>query len=93
MESSRASVTSRALALLGAFDGEHRRLTLSDLARRAGLPLATAHRLAGEPPVRGPDGEVIAALGLVVPDLRRQQPRLVSALRVTAQGIGRTIFH
>ncbi|MGZ4436860.1 MAG: IclR family transcriptional regulator [Nocardioides sp.] len=43
-----ASVTSRALALLGAFDGEHRRLTLSALAERAGLPLPTAHRLVGE---------------------------------------------
>jgi DNA-binding IclR family transcriptional regulator len=42
------SVTSRALDLLGAFDPEHRRLTLSELARRAGLPLATAHRLIGE---------------------------------------------
>ena len=42
------SVTSRALALLGAFDPEHRRLTLSALARRAGLPLATAHRLVAE---------------------------------------------
>jgi len=40
-----ASVTSRALALLGAFDNRHRALTLSDLARRANLPLATAHRL------------------------------------------------
>jgi DNA-binding IclR family transcriptional regulator len=48
VESGRASVTSRALALLGAFDAGHRRLTLSELARRAGLPLATAHRLAGE---------------------------------------------
>ena len=43
-----ASVTSRALDLLGAFDPEHRSLTLSALARRAGLPLATAHRLVGE---------------------------------------------
>src|SRR4051812_6911405 len=43
-----ASVASRALALLGAFDGEHRRLTLSELAERAGLPLSTAHRLVGE---------------------------------------------
>ena len=42
------SVTSRALALLGAFDGEHRSLSLTDLARRAGLPLATAHRLVAE---------------------------------------------
>ncbi|GAB2602920.1 hypothetical protein Aab01nite_85190 [Paractinoplanes abujensis] len=43
-----ASVTSRALALLGAFDAEHRSLTLSELSRRSGLPLATAHRLVGE---------------------------------------------
>lgn len=42
------SVTSRALALVAAFDEQHRRLTLSALAARAGLPLATAHRLAGE---------------------------------------------
>ncbi|MET0420057.1 MAG: IclR family transcriptional regulator [Actinoplanes sp.] len=43
-----ASVTSRALDLLGAFDPGHRRLSLSEMARRAGLPLATAHRLIGE---------------------------------------------
>jgi DNA-binding IclR family transcriptional regulator len=43
-----ASVTSRALALLGAFDERHRRLTLSRLAARAGLPVATAHRLVAE---------------------------------------------
>lgn len=43
-----ASVTSRALDLLGAFDPDHRSLTLSALARRSGLPLATAHRLVGE---------------------------------------------
>lgn len=42
------SVTSRALAILGAFDERHRRLTLSELARRADLPPATAHRLLGE---------------------------------------------
>jgi DNA-binding IclR family transcriptional regulator len=41
-------VTSRAPALLGAFDEQHRRLGLTDLAARAGLPAATAHRLAGE---------------------------------------------
>lgn len=44
----RRSVTARALALLGAFDSEHPRLTLTQLARRADLPLATVHRLAGE---------------------------------------------
>jgi DNA-binding IclR family transcriptional regulator len=43
-----ASVTSRALDLLGAFDLAHRSLTLSDLARRAGMPLTTAHRLIAE---------------------------------------------
>ena len=43
-----ASVTSRALALIGAFDGNHRRLSLSQLAERAELPVATAHRLVGE---------------------------------------------
>jgi DNA-binding IclR family transcriptional regulator len=42
------SVTARALAVLNAFDTTHPRLTLSDMARRAGLPLATVHRLARE---------------------------------------------
>jgi DNA-binding IclR family transcriptional regulator len=43
-----ATVTSRVLALLGAFDPEHRALTLTELAQRADLPLATAHRLVRE---------------------------------------------
>ncbi len=43
-----ATVTSRALALLGAFDEQHRRLTLTELAQRAGLPVPTTHRLVGE---------------------------------------------
>jgi DNA-binding IclR family transcriptional regulator len=42
------SVASRLLALLDAFDSGHRAMTLSDLARRADLPLPTAHRLVGE---------------------------------------------
>jgi DNA-binding IclR family transcriptional regulator len=42
------SVTSKVLALLGAFDAEHRELTLTDLARRAGLTLSTAQRRAAE---------------------------------------------
>ena len=41
-------VTSRALSVLGAFDTRHPTLRLSEIARRAGLPLATAHRLVGE---------------------------------------------
>lgn len=42
------SVTSRALALLGTFDAEHSVQSLSAMARRASLPVATAHRLAGD---------------------------------------------
>lgn len=42
------TVASRVLALLGAFDRRHRRLSLTELAARADLPLATAHRLVGE---------------------------------------------
>lgn len=44
----RTSVSSRLLGLLAAFDADHRTLTLSELARRADLPLATAHRLVAE---------------------------------------------
>ena len=43
-----ATVTSRALSLVGAFDEDHRRLTLTELAARADLPLPTAHRLVAE---------------------------------------------
>jgi len=42
------SVASRLLAVLGAFDGGHQRLQLAQIARRAGLPLSTAHRLVAE---------------------------------------------
>jgi DNA-binding IclR family transcriptional regulator len=38
----------RVLALLDAFDADHTALTLSELARRAGMPLSTAHRLSTE---------------------------------------------
>ena len=36
------------LAILGSFDAGHRALTLSEIARRSGLTLPTAHRLVGE---------------------------------------------
>jgi DNA-binding IclR family transcriptional regulator len=42
------SVSSRLLALLAAFDPDHRRLTLTELARRADVPLTTTHRLVRE---------------------------------------------
>ncbi|GGU16973.1 IclR family transcriptional regulator [Lentzea flava] len=38
----------RALRLLDAFDAQRRELTLSELARRADMPLSTAHRLMQE---------------------------------------------
>jgi DNA-binding IclR family transcriptional regulator len=72
-----ASVTSRALALLGAFDADHRSLTLSAMARRADLPLATAHRLVAELTAWGaldrqPGGEYVVGrrlwdLGMLAP--------------------------
>jgi DNA-binding IclR family transcriptional regulator len=44
----RPSVTSRVLAILGAFDEHRPRLTLTELAQAADLPVSTAHRLVGE---------------------------------------------
>ncbi|KQP65312.1 IclR family transcriptional regulator [Nocardioides sp. Leaf285] len=43
-----ASVASKVLALLEAFDEDHRQLSLTTLAQRAGLPVPTAHRLVAE---------------------------------------------
>jgi DNA-binding IclR family transcriptional regulator len=77
------SVTSRVLAILGAFDPGHRRLSLTRIAERAGLPLPTAHRLVGELTAWGalhrePDGGYVVGrrlwdVGLLAPvatDLR-----------------------
>lgn len=71
------SVASRLLALLDAFDLDHRSLTLSELARRSGLPLATTHRLVAELVtwgglVRLPSGEYVIGrrlwdIGLLAP--------------------------
>jgi DNA-binding IclR family transcriptional regulator len=72
-----ASVASRVLALLGAFDTDHRAMTLTELARRADLPLTTAYRLVGElvdwgALVRRASGEYVVGrriwdLGLLAP--------------------------
>jgi DNA-binding IclR family transcriptional regulator len=71
------TVTSRVLSLLAAFDDEHRSLSLTELAQRADMPLATAHRLVGELVrgevlVRRPDGSYVVGrrmwdLGLLAP--------------------------
>lgn len=42
------SVTKRVLAILGAFDDTHARLTLTELSHRSGVSLTTTHRLVGE---------------------------------------------
>ncbi|WP_248963031.1 IclR family transcriptional regulator [Sphaerisporangium perillae] len=41
-------VTTRTLSALDAFDGGDRVLSLSQIARRTGLPVATAHRMLGQ---------------------------------------------
>ena len=71
------SVTSRALAVLDAFDSSAPRLSLSEIATRSGLPLTTAHRLLGELAdwgalIRRPDGRYeigrrLWELGLLAP--------------------------
>ena len=42
------TVTARSLALLAAFSTDRTRLSLSEMARRANLPVSTAHRLVAE---------------------------------------------
>ncbi|WP_232664747.1 IclR family transcriptional regulator [Pseudonocardia sp. TRM90224] len=42
------SVTARVLAVLEAFTADRPELTLTEISRRAGLPLTTAHRIVGE---------------------------------------------
>ena len=69
-----ASVVARALSLLYAFDDRHRRLTLTELARRAELPVPTAYRLAGE----------LVAGGALV---RRANGEYVVGRRVWDQGL------
>jgi DNA-binding IclR family transcriptional regulator len=63
--------------MLGAFDARHRRLTLTELASRAELSVATAHRLVGELVAWGalfrtPSGEYVVGrrlwdVGLLAP--------------------------
>ena len=41
-------MTTRVLQILAAFDEQHHRLTLTEIAAAAGLPVSTAHRLLAE---------------------------------------------
>ncbi|MDX8052400.1 IclR family transcriptional regulator [Lentzea sp. BCCO 10_0798] len=71
-------VIGRALRLLDAFDADRRELTLSDLARRAGMPLSTTHRLMQElcawgAVERGTDG--LYRIGLRLWELGSLAPR------------------
>ena len=94
------SVTSRALALLGAFDDAHPRLSLTDLARRAGLPLSTTHRLVAELVAwdglaRRTDGRYeigrrIWDLGLLAPVHRELREVALPFLQDVAAATGRT---
>ena len=68
------SVTSRALRVLDAFDAEHARLTLSEIAERSGTPLTTAHRLLAD----------LAAWGALV---RRADGRYVVGRRLWDLGL------
>ena len=72
-----ASVISRAMAVLNAFDEDNRRLTLTEIARRSDLPLPTTHRLSAELVAHGAlhrttdgryeIGEDVWRLGLLAP--------------------------
>jgi DNA-binding IclR family transcriptional regulator len=42
------TASGKLLAIFDAFDADHTALTLSELARRSGMPLSTAHRLVAE---------------------------------------------
>lgn len=53
-------------------------------ASAGGTPAGPSSR-PGEP------GQVVAAIGAVVPNLRRERQRLITALRVCAAGIGRSL--
>jgi len=72
------SVTARAFAVLEAFTPSSPALSLSEIARRAGLPLTTAHRLAGELRAAGAlerDGEGTYRLGLRLWEIASLAPR------------------
>lgn len=75
-------------------DPERLRRMLADV-RRAGCAVSdrqiTDDALSVAAPVRGPRGDVVAAVSVVVPVLGSQTQALVPAVRVAARGISRTL--
>ena len=62
--------------------------------RRDGFATTTEEMTLGACSVAVPvwrDDEVVASIGVVVAALKRERPRLVAALQVAAQGIGRSL--
>ncbi|SDN72542.1 IclR family transcriptional regulator [Allokutzneria albata] len=73
-----SSVSARLLSVLGAFGPGSPRLTLSEISRRTGLPLTTAHRLVGELAAWGGlerDGEGHYQIGLRLWEIGALAPR------------------
>jgi DNA-binding IclR family transcriptional regulator len=71
-------VTGRAFGVLEAFTPTSPALTLSEIARRAGLPLTTAHRLVGELRAAGAlerDGDGTYRIGLRLWEIASLAPR------------------
>ena len=71
-------MTHRAFGVLEAFTPASPALTLSEIARRAGLPLTTAHRLVGELRAAGAlerDGDGTYRIGLRLWEIASLAPR------------------
>ena len=91
-------VVARVMTLLSAFDDEHPALSLTELARRSGLPLTTAHRLLaelerGEFVNRSPDGMYgigrrLWQIGTLAPLNRVLREAALPSLRALAQETG-----
>lgn len=82
-------ITAHTITQPGQLRAQLRRVLRDDYAETADEMSLGASSVAV--PVRASDGNVVAALGIVVPGLKRDRPRLVAALQVAAQGIGRSI--
>lgn len=79
------SVVDRALAVIGTFQGGHVRQSLTDISRRAGLPMATCHRIVGRLTAWGAlerDGMGDYRVGLRLWEVASLAPRSVGLQRL-----------